>query len=215
MDAAYTNDAIDQEKRSLRQRLLEERMALPLETRIHASRKISKRCRDFIALHSPAGPQGPQDASDRQPTLCFYWPIKNEPDLLPLARAMLQAGRKAAFPAVRGQEIVFKLVSNLDEDFTQAAFGIHEPQEHCPSMPDNEECVVFIPGAAFGHDGTRLGYGKGYFDRWLARQGNTVTSVGVAYDAAILSRLPKCETDLPVQYICSERRLLQATGNCI
>jgi len=169
---------------------------MPEEARLHAGREIAGRCRDFI------------DAQDARITLCFYWPIKNEPDLLPLARAMLSAGRGIAFPAIAGQEIVFRRVRNFEDDLAPAAFGIMEPKENCPALTENEESIVFIPGIAFGLTGIRLGYGKGYFDRYLSL--HRVISIGVAYDAAIRAHLPKTENDRPVRYICTERRFIEA-----
>jgi 5-formyltetrahydrofolate cyclo-ligase len=196
MDTEYTSEALDREKQTLRRRFLEERMALSLESRLQAGREIGRLCHDFI---------GEQSA---RYTLCFYRAVKNEPDILPLARAMLLAGRRVAFPAIAEGKIVYREVNNFEEDFTAAAFGILEPKGHCPSISENEECIVFIPGLAFDRTGTRLGYGKGYFDRWLARR--RVTSVGVTYDAAILPHIPKGGNDHPVRSICSERRFLQA-----
>jgi len=202
MDTAYINEALDREKQALRRIFLKERAALSEKARVLAGREIGKRCHDFIEK---------QDAGGERYTLCFYRPIRNEPDLLPLARAMLLAGRRIAFPAMRGQEIVFRAVNNFEEDFEAAAFGIFEPKEHCPSLSDNEECIVFIPGLAFDLTGARLGYGKGCFDRWLSQ--HRVISVGITYDAAILPRIPKGENDYPVSALCSELRFIQAAAD--
>jgi len=244
----YTPDA---DKKSLRAALLRRRMAIPPEAKIAADQAIRERCLRLINSHARAA-------------LCLYWPIKNEPDLLPLAQAMLRAGRTVAFPALtsdilsqrgtehpcpspaltsdilsqrgtehpcpspaltsdllsqRGtahpcashalhdDEMVFRIIRDLELDLAPARFGIAEPKDHCPVLAEDGERLLFVPGLGFDAEGNRLGYGKGYFDRYLARAGGI--SAGVACEACILPGIPRSAGDQPMRFIVSEERCLE------
>ena len=167
---------------------------MPPEARLAADQAIRERCVPLAESHARAA-------------LCVYWPVKNEPDLLPLARAMLQAGRTVAFPALRGEDMVFRIVRDPERDMAPARFGIPEPKDHCPALAETGERLLFVPGLGFDPAGNRLGYGKGYFDRYLARAGGI--SIGIAYDACVLPRIPSGENDRPMRFIVSEARCLE------
>ncbi|MDR2734508.1 MAG: 5-formyltetrahydrofolate cyclo-ligase [Spirochaetota bacterium] len=186
------------DKKILRALLLQRRMAIPPEIRLAADQAIREHCAALI------------ESLGAQTALGFYWPIKNEPDLLPLARAMRQEGRTIAFPALCGDDMVLRIIEDIEHDLMPARFGIAEPKDHCPALTEIGERLLFIPGLGFDAAGNRLGYGKGYFDRYLARAGGL--SAGITYEVCILPHIPSGEKDQPMRWLISEERCLETAA---
>ncbi len=132
--------------------------------------------------------------------LMAYWPVRGEVDLLPFCRWWLKEGRDLFLPRVRGKEIEIVRVQNLDSDMGQGYAGIPEPQGEASSeVPE----VILVPGVAFDEDGFRLGYGAGFYDRFLSRCEH-VRTIGVAYRFQVVRKLPHHDADIPVQRVVCE-----------
>ncbi|WGF86563.1 5-formyltetrahydrofolate cyclo-ligase [Marinivivus vitaminiproducens] len=95
-------------------------------------------------------------------------------------------------------------------DVTHAGdFGIAEPSPGAPElMPD----LLLVPMVAFDRTGGRLGYGKGYYDRTLARlrASRTITTIGLAFALQEVPDLPTEAFDMPLDAICTEREWITA-----
>ena len=102
----------------------------------------------------------------------------------------------------------FFRIRNLEE-LSPGAYGILEPPETELIAPDAAE-LILVPGAAFDKAGYRLGYGGGYYDRFLAdlrAASVSVTTVGLAFSRCRTPILPHEAFDLPVDCIIDERRV--------
>jgi 5-formyltetrahydrofolate cyclo-ligase len=87
-------------------------------------------------------------------------------------------------------------------------FGMPEPSAGLPIIPFSKIHLALVPGLAFDHSGRRLGYGGGYFDRFLADFPGI--SLGVTYQALLVDELPCCDQDIPVQWLATELGIIQA-----
>ena len=137
----------------------------------------------------------------------LYAPIKSEIDVFPLAFDALEKGKRVAFPRCNKEErtMKFHFISSAD-DFEIGAYGIREPKQELPTYePENESGVVicFLPGLAFDAFGYRLGYGKGYYDKFLhTYRGSTI---GVTYTELIAPSLPKGRFDISCNIMLTEK----------
>lgn len=129
-----------------------------------------------------------------------YYPLGNEADVRPVVEAALEMGKHVAFPKVSGEVMDFFEIRDFSR-LHPGAFGIMEPEGDCPVYWCH--ALVLTPGIAFDKNGNRMGYGKGYYDRYLAEYPECVT-VGVAYGLQLTPRLPAEETDVPLDYIATE-----------
>ncbi len=132
----------------------------------------------------------------------FYHPIKNEPDITPLAEKLIREGKTVAFPKVIGREITPLRVKSLSE-LLPGRFGIKEP----PYRPDlilREVEVVFVPGIAFDKKGYRIGFGGGYYDRLLEKF-PVKSKIGVCFDFQLIEEVPKEPFDIPVDVIVTDK----------
>jgi 5-formyltetrahydrofolate cyclo-ligase len=90
------------------------------------------------------------------------------------------------------------------------SFGMAEPAPHLPQIPPDEIQLVLAPGLAFDRFGWRLGYGGGYYDRFLKGFGGI--SVGVVFQVLLLEALPHGEFDVPVKRLVTEGGLVKIKG---
>lgn len=100
----------------------------------------------------------------------------------------------------------FYLIKSLN-DLSKGSFGILEPSEaQCEKLTDFSGGICIVPALAFDPNGFRLGFGKGYYDRFLS---NThVKTVGICYDGCIFEELPHGKYDRKVSMIVTESRII-------
>jgi len=127
----------------------------------------------------------------------LYYPHKNEVDTKPIIGKLLQEGKiTVCLPKVVGQNIVPVKVNSLSQ-LKEGYAGIKEPEgQPCPV---EEIDLVVVPAVAFDRKGQRLGYGKGFYDRFLKE--TDALKVGLAYDFQVVDSLPAEEHDEPVDLI--------------
>lgn len=141
-------------------------------------------------------------------TVLLYYPIKNEISPMPLFEICLKMGKKVAFPVCQNDtlSLVFKAVSSIDE-LSRSAFGLFEPNEGCETVELTQNTLCVVPALAFARDGHRLGYGKGFYDRFLANFHGT--SVGLSYSALLLCEILHEKHDIPLDMIITESEVLR------
>lgn len=137
-------------------------------------------------------------------TVMIFYPVGSEINILFLFELAKKRGKRIAFPrSLSGGILDFRYVGSLDE-LTDVKYNIPEPSEKAEHVADLSRSICITPALAFDKYGYRIGYGGGYYDRFLADYKGY--SVGVAYDGMILDSLPICSNDLPVDIIITERR---------
>ena len=142
------------------------------------------------------------DAWQRARTVMLFAALRYEPDLLPLVDNAQD--RRLIFPALENDCIVPRAVSSLD-GLSVAAHGIREPSpERCAIVRAKEIDLILVPGLGFGRDGTRLGRGRGHYDRFLATLPATAVRCGVCFGCQVSDTLPTEPHDLPVSLLVTE-----------
>ena len=134
-------------------------------------------------------------------TVYFYYPLNTEANLLLLAEKALSMGKQIAFPRVNGTKMDFYQVNSLTE-FTEGTFHVMEPtgqQKICQKDP-----LVLVPGLAFDLQGRRMGYGKGYYDKYFARYPDCM-KIGICYAMQIIDEVPTSQYDIPMDAVATEQ----------
>lgn len=116
----------------------------------------------------------------------FYYPLGSEADILPLAEEVLEQGIEIAFPKVYGEDMSFIQIRDLKNDFKEGAFHIMEPVSD--RAVDWKDACVLVPGLVFDRQGNRIGYGKGYYDRYFSRHSRSVL-IGITDSRLMIERL--------------------------
>lgn len=139
-------------------------------------------------------------------TVLLYYPIKGEINVLPIVEAAIKAGKKVAFPLCDSESstMTYHIVSSLNE-LKEGSYGIPEPScelpVYAPSKDKND--LIIIPAVCFDRHGYRVGYGKGYYDRYLNSFGGT--AVGVTFHKLLLPSVPRGRFDKHVSLIVTEK----------
>ena len=180
-------------KNSIRSEAKEYRLSLGVQSKRDLDNKIFKALVDNKEL---------QGAS----TVLCYASTSIEVDTTELINALLQNGKNVALPrCVDGtRNMEFYLINSLDQT-EKHTFGVMEPNPKiCEKLRDFRNCVCIIPGLCFDLEGYRLGYGKGYYDRFLSSFRGY--KIGVCYDECIKNKLPKGFFDVAADIVITEKR---------
>lgn len=132
--------------------------------------------------------------------MCFV-PLGSEPDVYPLIRFGLAAGKQLSLPRhdPRTDTYTAATIRDLDIDIERGPHGAGQPTRSCPGISLIQLDLIVVPGLAFSTGGDRLGRGQGYYDRILA--GSTGTRCGVAFTEQIVDTLPHEAHDVRVDIL--------------
>ena len=131
-------------------------------------------------------------------TIYGYLPYNQEVRTVPMLEQALKDGKKVAVPKVYGEEMKFLYLDDLTKVSTGYA-GIPEPIADGP-VADDETALVLMPGLAFDPQGHRIGYGGGFYDKFLAAEPNHPT-LALCYEFQLLPELDTEEHDIPVDTV--------------
>jgi 5-formyltetrahydrofolate cyclo-ligase len=137
--------------------------------------------------------------------LC-YMSFRSEINTERIMSKSIEAGKNVAVPRIdkRCSRIRFFFINKPgSSDLKSGTYGILEPSDSCEEVDYSDMDIVITPGLAFTLKGDRLGYGGGYYDRFLI-QYPAITRCALTYDRLILGSLPVKENDVPVDYLISE-----------
>lgn len=147
------------------------------------------------------------EAYQHADTILLYAATPQEVDTSLIARAALRDGKRLAYPVcdVARHCMDFYAVTS-DTALHAAAYGILEP----PAIPaqlvqPSPDTLCIVPGLAFDGLGNRLGYGGGYYDRFLAAY-PVLKTIGICYAACLAASLPAEKTDQRVQQVFTETK---------
>ncbi len=183
-------------KESLRKRILKGRDREPEDLRRRKSRKIKKRLFSLKEF-------------EKAQTILFYYSKGSEVETKEMMEEVLRKGKRVLLPKVREREIYLGEIKDLEKDVEKGSFGILEPKETPKKATPKGIDLVILPGIAFDLKGKRIGYGLGYYDRFLKRFPKKVSLVALAYDFQIVNSLHGERHDRRVGKVITETRILQ------
>jgi 5-formyltetrahydrofolate cyclo-ligase len=183
-------------KRRIRREVLRERDAAPAAGRVEAGRRVVER---FLALPEVG----------RAATVMVFWSFGSEVPTGPLIQRLHRRGVTIALPRIEDARLA--PIPYAPGDATiRTSFGAEEPAAGAPIDPVSID-VVAVPGVAFDRRGRRIGYGAGFYDRFL--RDLPAFSVGLAFGLQVLDRdLPAGNFDLPVDAIVTEHETIRTTA---
>ena len=131
-------------------------------------------------------------------TIYGYLPYNQEVRTVPMLEQALKDGKRVAVPKVYGDEMKFLYLDDLSQ-VEKGYAGIPEPIADEP-VADDDTALVLMPGLAFDPQGHRIGYGGGFYDKFLAAEPNHPT-LALCYEFQMLPRLDTEEHDIPVDTV--------------
>ncbi|MEZ4698965.1 MAG: 5-formyltetrahydrofolate cyclo-ligase [Rhodothermales bacterium] len=141
-----------------------------------------------------------------------YWPLerRREIDLRPLLLAAYGLGKQILLPVVIPQThtgMTHRLFEGADR-LRAGSWGVHEPAGD-RTVPDAAIDLIIVPALGADRFGYRLGYGKGYYDAFLA--GLAAPTVCPVFEACLVDALPREPHDVPVSYLATESRMIRVS----
>ena len=191
---------MEEKKRKIRQEFLKKRNNLSRDEIKSKSEKIEK---ELFSLPE----------FQRAKTVMFYVSFRSEVETEKMTRNALKLKKKIVIPVVHGEKIVVSEIKNLKKELTKGSFGIKEPKKEFRRRVNQKEIdLVVVPGVVFDKRGGRLGYGRGYYDRFLRSKSirsrisrsRQCALIGLAFDLQIARKIPLVEEDMKVDKIVTE-----------
>jgi 5-formyltetrahydrofolate cyclo-ligase len=183
----------------LRKTVLEARLALTLAETKEKSSLITQR---ILAL----------DEIKQAQVIMVYADFRQEVRTDLLIEKIMATNKQVAVPLTMPQKGVMypSLIENYPGDLAPGRWGIPEPKPHLFRQVEHREIdCVLVPGVAFDLNGHRLGYGGGYYDRFLPLLKPGAVLIAPAYELQMRQDLEPESHDLPVHYIVTEKRLIK------
>ncbi len=180
------------ERERVRAEMLRKRDGLAPETRAVFSQQIVDAVMHWIQ----------REGSD---TVMLYLSMQSEVETDGLLEGLLHAGKRVCAPVVDTERnsMIPRQIRDGKTDLVRHRYGMLEPSTVCPIFPVAQLQLIVVPGITFDLKGYRLGYGKGFYDRFLVNCPHAV-SIGLAYQIQIIEDTFPEAWDVPVQHIFTE-----------
>ncbi|MGI6697142.1 MAG: 5-formyltetrahydrofolate cyclo-ligase [Clostridiales bacterium] len=185
-------------KQKLREKTLSLRRQIPPPLRREHSQLIQKKLLEL-------------EVFIRSVNVMAYVAFRNEVETMPIIRHCLSEDKRVIVPVSvpKTRELLLSELKDPERELIPGTFGVPEPApEYIRPFPSEDLDLILVPGVAFDEKGFRLGYGAGYYDRFFERLTRRVPSIGLAFELQIIDRVPADPTDQPVDYIITEKRLI-------
>ena len=178
---------------------MRKREQLPLAVAAEKSKKICEILKATLELA-------------RCQTIMAYVPVRGEVNITPYWLEKWEKGKTVLLPRVEGG-FIYPVVFSGWQNMKKGTFGILEPEGH-PHPPEEVEAVL-LPGVAFDRQGYRLGYGKGYYDRFLPHLAPRTLLLGVGFDFQLVDDVYHAEHDRPLNGVVTDQGVTWfASGLC-
>ncbi|WP_027623261.1 5-formyltetrahydrofolate cyclo-ligase [Clostridium lundense] len=137
-------------------------------------------------------------------SIFIFVSYKTEVDTHKIIKKALEDGKVISVPKVISKKDgMYGAIINKFSDLKPGKYGILEPGEENIKILEKDIDLVLIPGAVFDKEGGRIGYGGGFYDRFLVKVRKDVPKVAIAYDVQIIDKVPMGELDVRIDDIIS------------
>jgi 5-formyltetrahydrofolate cyclo-ligase len=150
-------------------------------------------------------------------SILFFISFRSEVDTIPMIRRALDEERAVCVPSTDSDHKAMQAcrIFDLENDLQLGNYDIMEPKPEClRPVPPNELDVVLMPGVAFDFTGARLGYGGGYYDRFLEKCSPRCMLIAIAFELQMVEHVPCADHDHHVHKIVTEKRVIDCPTGC-
>ena len=146
--------------------------------------------------------------------IMFYLSFSNEVRTFDMIKRAIEGGKRIFAPYVLDNGMGFAEIKKLDDDLRSNRWGILEPKDELRIGLSREILeVIIVPGVAFDRGFRRLGYGRGYYDRFLSlffeKKKECPAFIGLCYELQLVDHLPEKQQDVKMDKIVTESQVLE------
>jgi 5-formyltetrahydrofolate cyclo-ligase len=184
------------EKREIRKKALHSRKSLSQEQRRQKSARILKKILSLSVYCTSR-------------TIMVYLDFQDEVETTEIAREILRTDKRLLIPYCHKQDIIACEISDLTQDVYPGMLGIREPHpERLRSVSPEEIDLALVPGVAFDYRGNRIGFGKGYYDRFLPKLREGTPVIGLAFACQLVEKIEAEEHDYKMSLLITENGVI-------
>lgn len=179
---------------SLRKLLLARRDGTSFDLMSIASKKILKKLQKIESFR-------------KAQKIGSYYPLGSEVLTQDIMQEAISNGKEIFLPKVIGKNMEFRKIVNFS-NLEHGSFDIMEPRDECPV--NNNLDVLLVPAIGISPKGVRLGYGHGFYDRFLAQ--NKITTISITLEKQIIKNIPRSDHDVLIDWIVTEDRVIDTSA---
>lgn len=145
-------------------------------------------------------------------TIMLYLNFNNEVITDTLIKELISLDKVVASPItiIKEKKLIPCQIKDFENGIKCGAYNIREPKPDCsPEINIKDIDVVIVPAVAYDINGFRLGYGGGFYDRFLENIRDDAVTIGIAFDLQIFDEIPKEPHDAQLDYIITESRIIK------
>ena len=121
----------------------------------------------------------------------------------------LANGKTICVPKIPSKKVGIEIYKiNSFDDLKEGYFKVLEPKDNCPLASGDDMDLILMPGLAFDRDGGRIGYGAGFYDRFLEKMIVNVDKIAIAYDFQLMDNVPTNELDVRIDGIITQEKTI-------
>jgi len=183
--------SVNIQKAALRKHLLEKRDATSAELRDISSKKIHQNLKQV-------------DSYINSQNIACYFPIGSEVDTHSIMLDILELGKNMILPKIIDDNLEFYVIPNLGK-LEKGRFDIMEPKDSCKKA-EKIDCIL-VPTIGISKSGDRLGYGRGYYDKFLSS--TNAMKISLTYSKQIIKSIPIDTHDIKIDLIITEDEIIK------
>lgn len=138
--------------------------------------------------------------------VALYKSLLSEVDTRELIEYSIASGKIVALPRVVDNELKFYKINSLEDTLKKSKFGVEEPVEDEMNLIDKCDIdLVIVPGICFDKEKNRLGFGKGFYDRFLNH--TNLETIAICFHEQIIDQVPTNENDIKMRQIITDKEI--------
>ena len=138
------------------------------------------------------------DIYKKSNVVALYYSMKSEVDTKELIKESLVLGKKVLLPRIINKNKMIFIEVNENTKYEKNTFGVMEPI----GVENNNIDLMICPGVAFDNSNNRLGYGRGYYDKYLSK--HDIFKVGICYKEQLVEKLDVEEHDIKMDFVITD-----------
>jgi 5-formyltetrahydrofolate cyclo-ligase len=178
-----------EEKATFRKAMLAKRAAMAPAARREADDRIFQGVTSLLEYNSAE-------------TVFFYVSVTDEPDTIALIEDAHKRGKRVCVPRCASGGTMHAYAIRGADDLQRGKYDIPEPKDACPLVPPSEIGLIIVPCVCCSRDGYRLGYGGGFYDRWLEQR--TAPAAVLCFEEMLVPAVPREQHDQRADILVSD-----------
>jgi len=184
---------LNPEKAALRKHLLEKRDSISFDLmEIHSEKIVSKLMKTKII-------------SEAKSIGCYY-SIGSEVQTVDLITRLLDEKKSVSLPVISNSAMSFRIIEDIMK-LEKNEFDIPEPKDN--AIIQEKHDVILIPCVGLDNEGNRIGYGQGFYDKYL--EGDNAIKIALSYSKQIVKSIPVSDNDIKMDWIITEKDVIKTS----